>query len=149
LNIGIRPLSDAGYYQRLDDVSFTSTETEVNGRYTIGGKIVEARYLGIVERGWKLSGSISLGPKMNPDLVFLRPVGSNAFIAAAALRLADDHREAGNRYQWQLFLSPFILPDPKTPLEMWVYNPQANEFLKIHQDADRWEKTDHPKTSGI
>jgi hypothetical protein len=149
LNIGIRPLSDAGYYQRLDDVSFTSTEPEVNGRYTIGGKIVEARYLGIVERGWKLSGSISLGPKMNPDLVFLRPVGSNAFIAAAALRLADDHREAGNRYQWQLFLSPFILPDPKTPLEMWVYNPQANEFLKIHQDADRWEKTDHPKTSGI
>ena len=63
LKIGIRPLSEADYYQRLDGVSFTSTEPGINGRYTIGERIVEARYLGIVERGWKLSGSISIGPK--------------------------------------------------------------------------------------
>jgi hypothetical protein len=147
-DIGIKQLSEAGYFSWLNDVNFDSTATEATGHYAVSGKIVEERYLGIVEHGWKLSGTVSLEPKVIADLVFFKPADRPTFVAATALRPAVDRGNAGHRYEWQMFLSPFILPDPATPLEMWVYNQQSNEFLKIHQNAERWEKADTSNKPG-
>jgi hypothetical protein len=47
-----------------------------------------------------------------------------------------------------MFLSPFILPDPERPLEMWVYDQQSNEFVKIQQKSAQWEKADNTKKPG-
>jgi hypothetical protein len=33
-----------------------------------------------------------------------------------------------------LFLSPFILPDRNTQMEMWVYNAESNAFVKVSQE---------------
>ncbi len=57
-DIGIKQLSDAGYFSRLDDIRFVDPAVQATGNYAISRKIVEARYLGIVERGWKLSGTV-------------------------------------------------------------------------------------------
>jgi hypothetical protein len=147
-DLGIRQLSDAGYFVRLDNVRFVPTEVQATGNYAVGPRIIETRYLGIVEQGWNLSGAVSLEPKIITNLIFFKPVGSGAFVAATELRQAADRGDAGCRYKWHMFLSPFILPDPETPLEMWVYNQQSNEFVKIHQNAEQWKKADDAPKPG-
>jgi hypothetical protein len=141
-DIGIKQLSKAGYFDRLDDVTFVNTTGQASGNYTISTKIVEERYLGVVQQGWKLSGSVSLGPKFVANLIFLKPAGNGAFVAATDLRRSAERGDGGHSYEWDLFLSPFILPDPGTPLEMWVYNQQSNEFVKIPQNTEPWGKAD-------
>ncbi len=148
LNIGIKQLSDAGYFGRLDDVSFVNGGVQATGNYAVGGKIVEARYLGLVEQGWKLSGTVSLGSQFIAHLIFFKPEGSCAFVAATELRRVPDRGDAEQSYEWQMFLSPFILPDPEKPLEMWVYDQQSNEFVNIRQNSARWEKADNTKKPG-
>jgi hypothetical protein len=135
-DVGIRQLSDAGYFSRLDDIRFVDPAEQASGKYAVSQKIVEARYLGIVERGWNLSGTVSLGPQYIASLIFFKPAGGRSFVAATELQPAVDLPNARRSYNWHLFLSPFILPDSATPLEMWVYNLQSNEFVKIHQVAD-------------
>jgi hypothetical protein len=148
LDLGIKQLSEAGYFGRLDDVSFVNTAVQATGNYAVTAKIVEQRYLGLVEQGWKLSGTVSLGLKIIANLIFFKPAGSGVFVAATELRPMADRGDAGHSYEWHMFLSPFILPDPETPLEMWVYNQQSNEFVEIHQNAERWEKADNSKKPG-
>jgi hypothetical protein len=135
-DIGIKQLSHAGYFNRLDDIRFVDPALLATGNYAISRKIVEARYLGLVERGWNVSGTVSLGPQYIANLIFLKPVGSGSFVAATELRQVVDLSDTRHSYDWHMFLSPFILPDPGTPLEMWVYNLQSNEFVKIHQTPD-------------
>jgi hypothetical protein len=147
-DIGIKRLSEEGYFSWLDDVSFISTPTQATGHYAVNGKMLETRYLGIVEQGWKLFGTVSLEPKVIADLIFFKLANRNHFIAATTLRPTADRGNAGHSYEWQMFLSPFILPDPTTPLEMWVYNQQSNAFLKINQNAEQWEKADTSKKPG-
>ena len=77
-----------------------------------------------------------LGPQFIASLTFFKPADGRSFVAATELQPAVDLANARHSYNWHLFLSPFILPDPATPLEMWVYNLQSNEFVKIHQMAD-------------
>jgi hypothetical protein len=148
LATGINRLTQAGYFLRLDDVSFVSTAVQATGTYAVIGKIVEERYLGIVEKGWKLSGTVSLGNQYLAKLIFFKPPGGSGFIAATEMRETADRGDAGHSYEWHLFLSPFILPDPRTPLEMWVFDQQSNEFLKIHQNVEPWEKAENPKQPG-
>jgi hypothetical protein len=64
------------------------------------------------------------------------------------MREAAPRGDARHSYEWHMFLSPFILPDPGTPLEMWVYDQQSNEFVKIHQTAEQWEKAENAKQPG-
>ena len=148
LDVGINRLTKAGYFDRLDDVSFVNTAVQATGTYVVIGKIVEERYLGIVEKGWKLSGTVSLGNQYIAKLIFFKPPGGSAFIAATEMRETADRGDAGHSYEWHMFLSPFILPDPGTPLEMWVYDQQSNEFVKIHQNAEQWEKAENTKQPG-
>lgn len=135
LDIGIKPLSEAGYFRRLDNVSFVNAAVRATGNYAITGKIVQERYLGLVQQGWKLSGTVYLGPDFVANLIFFKPAWSDAFVAATELRQTTDRGDGGRSYHWDIFLSPFILPDPETPLEMWIYNQQSNGFVKIHQNA--------------
>ena len=79
LDIGIKQLSDAGYFSRLDDIRFVDPVVQATGNYTISRKIVEARYLGLVERGWKLSGTVLLGPQYIANLVFFKPARQRLF----------------------------------------------------------------------
>jgi hypothetical protein len=143
LDTGINQLSEAGYFRQLNGVSFLNTETPATGAYAVAGAIKEQRYLGMVEPGWNLSGTISLGPQLAADLIFIKPVGSDAFIAATEMRQTADRGQAGRTFKWYMFLSPFILPDPKIPLEMWVYDQQIEAFVKVHQDSERWEKAEN------
>ena len=147
-DIGIKRLSEEGYFARLNDIHFMRTEAQATGHYAVGGKIVEERYLGIVEQGWKLSGTVSLGPKFIADLIFFKPADNDTFVAATELRQTADRGDAEHTYEWQMFLSPFILPDPETSLEMWVYNQSSNEFVKVDQNTARWEKADTSKKPG-
>lgn len=148
LGTGIHQLSEAGYLRQLNGVRFSNTETLATGTYRVAGKMEKERYLGIVEQGWNLSGTISLAPELNADLVFIKPVGSDAFIAATEMRRSADSGEAGRTFKWYLFLSPFILPDPGIRLEMWVYDQQTDAFVKVHQDSERWEKADNSMNAG-
>jgi hypothetical protein len=148
LDIGINRLTKAGYFDRLDDVSFVNTAAQATGTYAVTGKIVEERYLGIVEKGWKLSGTVSLGNPYIAKLIFFKPPGGNGFIAATEMRETTARGDGGHSYEWHIFLSPFILPDPRTPLEMWVYDQQSNKFVKIHQNAEQWEKAENAKQPG-
>jgi hypothetical protein len=144
-DFGLKQLSESGYFGRLDNVNFLDEAVQATGNYSVTGKIVEERYLGLVEQGWKLSGAVSLGRKYVANLIFFKPAGSGDFVAATELQQTTDHGDAGRSYEWRMFLSPFILPDPEIPLEMWVYNQQSNEFLKIHQNAEHSEKADSSK----
>jgi hypothetical protein len=148
LDNGIHRLTKAGYFDRLDDVGFVNTAVQATGTYAVIGKIVEERYLGIVEKGWKLSGTVSLGNQYIAKLIFFKPPGGSGFIAATEMRETADRGAAGHSFEWHMFLSPFILPDPATPLEMWVYDQQSNEFVKIHQNAGPWEKAESAKKPG-
>jgi hypothetical protein len=143
LGIGINQLSEAGYFRQLKDARFLHNETLATGAYRVGAKMEKERYLGIVEQGWNLSGAISLVPGLDADLVFIRPVGSEAFIAATEMRQSADRAEGGRSLTWRMFLSPFILSDPGIALEMWVYDRQTNAFVKVHQDWERWERADN------
>jgi hypothetical protein len=136
LDTGINQLSAAGYLRQSNGVGFLNTEAQATGAYTVAGKLEKERYLGIVEQGWNLSGTISLGPELAADLIFIKPVGSDGFIAATEMRQTADRGEAGRTFKWHMFLSPFILPDPGTPLEMWVYDQQRDAFVKVHQHAE-------------
>jgi hypothetical protein len=146
LDTGIKKFSEAGYIRQVNAAGFVDTDRRATGTYAVKGKMERERYLGIVEQGWKLSGTVSLGPRLVSDLLFIKPAGSGGFVAATELRETADRGDAGRSYQWHMFVSPFILPDPGTPLEMWVYNQPANEFVKIHRE--RWEKAENSTKSG-
>jgi hypothetical protein len=147
-NPGIKDLRDAGYLREFDDIRFVTDGPSVSGNYAVSRKIAEQRYLGIVTQGWKLSGTVTADPNFAPELIFFRPAGREAFIAATGLRSIRDRGNSGHSYEWHLFLSPFILPDRNDPLEMWVYNAQANAFVKVSQTLERWETNDDTKTAG-
>ena len=70
---GIKELTNAGYFSQLDDIQFLTNESDVSGNYKVSSKIVEQRYLGIVEPGWRLSGSVTTGSNLAPNLIFFRP----------------------------------------------------------------------------
>jgi len=141
---GIKELTNAGYFSRLDDVQYVTNSSDVSGNYKVSSKIVEQRYLGIIEQGWKLSGTVTT--EFAPKLIFFRPAGYDAFIAATALHPANPRSNTGHTYEWQLFLSPFILSDRNTQLEMWVYNAASNAFLKV--SAKQWDNSSAPKAAG-
>jgi hypothetical protein len=143
LGTGINQLSEAGYFRQLNDVRFLHNETLATGTCRVGAKMETERYLGIMQQGWNLSGTISLVPELDADLVFIKPVGSETFIAATEMGQSADRAEGGRSLAWRIFLSPFILPDPGIALEMWVYDRQTNAFVKVHQDWEQWERADN------
>lgn len=143
---GIKELTNAGYFSQLDDIQFLTNESDVSGNYKVSSKIVEQRYLGIVEPGWRLSGSVTTGSNLAPNLIFFRPAGRDAFVAATELHPTNQRSHSGHAYEWRLFLSPFILPDRNTQMEMWVYNAEANAFVKVSQE--QWDDNDNTKAAG-
>ena len=130
VDIGLKQLSEDGYFRQVHDASFVDSPSEVTGSYSVT-KLGEQRYLGIVEPGWTFSGTVTFD--FSADLIFIKPVGQDAFIAATLLQRIPDTGKAGSSYQWRLFLSPFIIPDPDVLLELWVYHKRANEFVKVQQ----------------
>jgi hypothetical protein len=142
LAVGLRPLSAEGYFRQVNNVSFRESASEATGSYCVG-RLGEKRYLGIVEQGWTLSGTATFD--FSADLIFLKPIGQDRFIAATMLQRLP-HNDKANDYQWDLFLSPFIIPNPDIPLEMWVYNQRANEFVKVQQSSCK--EVDNSKKQG-
>ena len=147
VDLGLKQLSEDGYFRQVRNASFVDSGSEVNGSYCVA-RLGEQRYLGIVEQGWTFSGTVSFKPGFSADLIFFKPVGQDAFIAATLLQRLPHTDNAGYSYQWRLFLSPFIIPDPGTPLEMWVYNKRANEFVKIRQNSERFQEADNSGKQG-
>jgi len=147
-NTGVKELCDAGYLHQLNDVDFKDVPSEVTGKYAVNQRIAQRRYLGINETGWKLFGTITAGAPLVRDLIFLSPAGRRSFIAAAELRKMNKTRDGKLSYEWDMFLSPFILADPRTPLQLWVYNKRSNAFLKVSQNPEQWEKFDQLTPSG-
>lgn len=147
-NTGVKQLCDAGYLHRLIDADFKDVPSDVTGKYAVNQRIAQKRYLGINETGWKLFGTITAGAPLVPNLIFLSPAGRSSFIGAAELQKMNKTRDGKLSYEWEIFLSPLILADPHTPLQLWVYNKRSNAFLKVSQDAKQWEKSDQLTPSG-
>ncbi len=148
VDIGLKQLSKEGYFRQADNVSFVESGSEVTGSYSVSARIGEQRYLGIVEQGWTLSGTAIFEPGFSADLIFIKPVGRDRFIAATQLQRFPHTDKAGDSYQWRLFLSPFIIPDPGIPLEMWVYLQGPNVFVKVQQNAEACKEVDNYKSRG-
>jgi len=147
-NTGVKELCDAGYLHRLYEADFKDAPSNVTGEYAVNQTIAQTRYLGINEIGWKLSGKVTAGAPLVPDLIFFSPSGHSSFIGAAELRKVNQLDDGRLSYEWKMFLSPFILADPRTPLQLWVYDKQSNAFLKVSQDVEQHEKSEHRKISG-
>ena len=147
VDLGLKQLSEDGYFRQVRNASFVDSGSEVNGSYRVA-RLGEQRYLGIVEQGWTFSGTVSLKPGFSADLIFFKPVGQDAFIAATLLQRLPQTDNAGYSYQWRLFLSPFIIPDPGTPLEMWVYHKAANVFVRVQQKFEPCKEVDNSKKQG-
>ena len=130
-DVGLKPLLDEGYFQRLARASFVETPADVSGRYSISAKLEEHRYLGIVRLGWQLKGSVTTGAGKDNGLVFLKPSGAARFVGAAKLTRAKADKESEEVRTWSLFLSPLLFPDRTTPLEMWIFDRQAIQFLRL------------------
>jgi hypothetical protein len=141
-DVGLKQLSAEGYFRQVKNVSFIDLGSEAFGSYSVARRLAEQRYLGIVEQGWILSGTVALAPGFTGDLLFVKPADHAAFIAATQLQQIPQRGRTGYSYHWRLFLSPFILPDPRIPLEMWVYRPQSNEFVKIQEAPERCEDSE-------
>jgi hypothetical protein len=130
-DIGLKPLLDEGYFRRLPRASLAEAPADVSGRYSISAKLEEHRYLGIVRLGWQLKGSVITGGSKNIGLVFLKPSGAPLFVGAAKLIRAKADKESEEIRTWSLFLSPLLFPDRRTPIEMWIFDRQAIQFVKL------------------
>ena len=130
-DIGLKPLLDEGYFGRLPCASLAEAPADVSGGYSISAKLEEHRYLGIVRFGWQLQGSVITGGGKNIGLVFLKPSGAPLFIGAAKLIRAKADKESEEIRTWSLFLSPLLFPDRRTPIEMWIFDRQAIQFVKV------------------
>jgi hypothetical protein len=128
-DVGLKPLLDEGYLRRLPPVTFAEAQPSAFGKYSVSPKLEERRYLGIVRLGWWLTGSVMAGAGKDPNVVFLKPNGAAGFIGAAKLTQAD--ADKGQVRAWSLFLSPLLYPDRNIPLEMWIFDRQANQFVKL------------------
>jgi hypothetical protein len=78
-----------------------------------------------------LKGSVTTGAGKDNGLVFLKPSGAARFVGAAKLTRAKADKETEEVRTWSLFLSPLLFPDRTTPLEMWIFDRQANQFLRL------------------
>jgi hypothetical protein len=144
-DVGLKQLSDDGYFRQVQDASFEDSGSEVTGSYRVA-RLGEQRYLGIVEQGWTFSGTASFD--FSADLIFIKPLGQEAFIAATLLQRIPHTGNARSSYQWRLFLSPFIIPDTSIPLEIWVYHQRANAFVKVQQKSEPCKEPDNSKKQG-
>ena len=147
-DVGLKQLSAEGYFRQVKNVSFIDLGSDATGSYSVARRLAEERYLGIVEQGWILSGTVALASGFTGDLLFVKRADRNAFIAGTQLQQIPQRGKTGFSYQWRLFLSPFILPDPGIPLEMWVYRPQSNEFVKIQEAPERCEEVEDSEKQG-
>ena len=145
VDVGLKQLSEDGYFRQMHNASFMDSRSEVTGSYSVA-RLGEQRYLGIVEQGWTFSGTVTLA--FSADLIFIKPVGQDTFIAATSLQRIPDTGNAVSSYRWSLFLSPFIIPDPDAPLELWVYHKQANVFVKVQQSPAPCREVDNSKKHG-
>jgi hypothetical protein len=128
-DVGLKPLLDEGYFRRLPPVTFVEAQSDASGKYSVSPTLEEHRYLGIVRLGWQLTGSVLTGAGRDSDLVFVKPNGGAGFIGATKLsRVSTDK---GKPRAWSLFLSPLLYPDRSVPLEMWIFDRQANQFVKL------------------
>ena len=128
-DVGLKPLLDEGYFRHLPPVTFVEAQSDTSGKYSVSPKPEEHRYLGIVRLGWQLTGDVLAGAGRDSDLVFLKPNGAAGFIGAA--RLAEASADKGKPRAWSLFLSPLLYPDRSMPLEMWIFDRPANQFVKL------------------
>jgi hypothetical protein len=128
-DVGLKPLLDEGYFRRLPPVAFVEAQSDASGKYSVSPKLEEHRYLGIVRLGWQLTGSVMAGASRDADLVFLKPNGAAGFIGAAKLTPAS--ADKGKLRSWSLFLSPLLYSDRSISLEMWIFDRQANQFVKL------------------
>jgi len=128
-DVGLKPLLDEGYFRRLPPVTFVQAQSDASGKYSVSPELEEHRYLGIVRLGWQLTGNVRASAGRDSDLVFLKPNGAAGFIGAAKLTqaIADN----GKLRSWSLFLSPLLFPDRSIPLEMWIFDRHANQFVKL------------------
>jgi hypothetical protein len=145
VDVGLKQLSEDGYFRQVHNAGFMDSRSEVTGSYSVAS-LGEQRYLGIVEQGWTFSGTVTFD--FSADLIFIKPVGQDAFIAATLLQRIPDTGNAASSYRWRLFLSPFIIPDPDVPLELWVYHKRANLFVKVQQRSAPWKEADNSEKHG-
>jgi hypothetical protein len=145
IDLGLKQLSADGYFRQVHNAGFVDSGSEVTGSYCVA-KLGEQRYLGIVEQGWTFSGTATF--EFSGDLIFIRPVGQDAFIAATLLQRIRHTGQAGYSYHWRLFLSPFLIPDPGVPLEIWVYDQRANVFVKVQQKSEPCKQADNSTRQG-
>jgi len=127
----LKPLLDQGYFRRLPPASFADAPAAVTGKYSISAKLEEHRYLGIVRLGWQMRGCVIRSPGKEMSLVFLKPSGAASFVGAAKLTRAKADKESEGVFTWRLFLSPLLFPDRTTPLEIWIFDCKANQFVKL------------------
>ena len=87
VDLGLKQLSEDGYFRQVHNASFVDSRSEVTGSYSVA-RLGEQRYLGIVEQGWTFSGTVTFD--FSADLIFIKPVGQDAFIAATLLQRIPD-----------------------------------------------------------
>ena len=131
VDIGLKPLVDEGYFRRLDPVAFVEGQSGISGQYSVSLKLEEHRYLRIVRLGWMLKGNVIIDTNADVDLVFVKPNGIAGFIGAAKLKPATADKGSEKICEWSLFLSPPLFPDRSIPLEMWIFDRRANQFIKV------------------
>jgi hypothetical protein len=134
-DIGLKPLVNEGYFNRLPNVSFVGERSDLSAKYSVSANIEEHRYLGIVQHGWQLKGSVTIDAGRYADMVFLKPNGAMCFIGAAKLHRLAGSGESGKSREWSLFLSPLIFPDRGTPLEIWIFDRKTNQFVKAMEQV--------------
>ena len=78
-----------------------------------------------------LRGNVTIDTNADADLVFVKPNGNAEFIGAAKLKPATADKGSEKIREWSLFLSPLLFPDRSIPLEMWIFDRRANQFVKV------------------
>jgi hypothetical protein len=134
-DIGLKPLVNEGYFNGVPTASLVGERSDLSGTYSVSANIEEHRYLGIVQHGWQLKGRVTIDAARYADIVFLKPNGTTLFIAAAKLHRLASSGGSGEFCEWSLFLSPLIFPDRNTPLQIWIFDRETNQFVKAMEQV--------------
>jgi hypothetical protein len=109
---------------RIEYAKFVSSETGLQGKYSISGA-VGAPFARVI-----VSGSLKCESDLSFRFVFLKKENQDKFIGGTELTISrsNDHTKV---YKWQLTIPAQLLAERGRELETWVYDKTTNSFLKV------------------
>jgi hypothetical protein len=125
--VGLEPLCRDGYFDQIKNSRFVEVQADETGSYQMSGA---SKGHDPSEMIWDFAGRVSVPPNTIADTLFIRPAGGTAFVTATQLKPVGMNGD--RQYAWRVLLSSSILQDPKTPLELWVYDRPANAFRRVN-----------------